>query len=1742
MIFNKVQLIYNWCIKLKSNKVLFILIIILMALSVSAVSASNVDGNATDIGITDDGNLADGLNGIYVDPNGKNSYDGSQDSPVMTIKHAMSIARDNDTIYLSDGEFRGDENTKLTVDKSLTFIGSDNTVINGQKSSYIFNIPDGVTVAFKNIKFINAYKSPASYSTSYNDTVCGACLDIKNATVKIDNCEFKDSVLFYGDINKPVYGGAISNFGDLTITNSNFTNNTALSTSGLFSYGGSLYNKGKASIINTSFADSTGSNYGNGIGIANDGEIIMQDSTLSNLNAVHESKGSAIYNTGKLMMINSIIENNYIERANFNYIYGAVYNSGKLTAQGCIFRNNTGYYEAPNREYKGSPNIYNVGDLNITYSAFIDNTNFEGISSDVFFNGGEIISLDNNWWNTNENPYKLKSKVNVDRINSWLIFNLTPDYSKLNISDELTVTALWTNNINLISKIGLFPVFNVTFKTSIDGREIIITKPLADGKCDFIFNYTQNKGSYELITNIYSFNQKAIVDVGKANSYVKFNVTESISYLDTLVLNVEVTDADNSHLDGTVSVKLADNTYNSTLANGKAKFEISDLMPKNYTLNIIYEGNDNYFKAFNSTSVNIKKEDVVLNISIAEIKVGQKGLAVVTLTPDNLQGQAVLYVDGESKKTIYIFDGSAEIALNNFAEGEYNITLEFAETEYYNSAKVSGILKVTRYDSSINISSSDINVGENATITVKVSPESIRGEATLIINGVNNTIFIDDAITNVTLTNLEAGKYDVTLIFDGDLRYYPVNTSTSFKVLKTPTSLDVKIAQDLKNLNGTVEVKTSNVNCTGVVGVYVNYNLYRLNLTDGRATFSVKFDNGTNYIFVFYEGDRYFEGSTWNTTIGEVDEFVLIGANSTGFEGIDFNYSVRLIEANGIAMPNRVITVDFNSKKHNITTNADGYAFFKVNLEEGTYRISATYKNTTIRNTLNVKPISFNLTSADITYGEEELIKAIFDKGVEGKVRFIIANESYVADIINGTAEYASYGFAAGDHIINAVYTNDIVNLTKTTRFNVAKAGLALDIDIVSATPEIDEIISVIDLANATGDIIFVFNNTEYKIPIINSQAVLNLSKLNQGSYALTVRYLGDNNYLASNRTVSFYVKQFASDIILSVDSQAYGKDIVATAKLNNDATGVVRFNAGNMTEDVNVSGGKAVWSFKGLDAGNYAMTATYLGNDYYVSSKNSTSFEIFKANSTIELYVKEVCLGENIRIFADLSPNATGSVTFSMIGYFSPRDKPVSNSASYWYIAPMDNGEYTVIAKYSGDNNYYPSNTTFILEVSQRKSILDVEINDAGINDRVMCKVSLKAKDGEPITSKVTLKIGRSTYNIAVRNGSGSLVLGKMSVGDYTYTADYAGDDDFTSASASGSFKVVNDLLKVNLTANNVTKYYKGSEPLKVTLKDSNNKPFANQNVVVKIVSREYTLVTDENGEAALPINLNPGVYDAEIVFEQTQKYYGASVNVTVEVFSTAEGTDVLKLYGSGTQYFAVFTDSNGKVLGNTEITFKLAGKSYKIKTLPNGVARLNININAGTYTISSVNPVTGQKLSNKITIYYKIRENKDVSNYFGAKTNYKVRIYTDGGKTVGAGKVVTFKVNGKTYNVKTDSNGYAKLAINLNPNKYTVTASYGGFKVSNKITVKNVLSASDITKKKSKTTKFSTKLVDPNGKVLSGKKITFKINGKTYSAKTNSKGIATVTIKITLNVGKHKIQSIYGKSKITNTITIKR
>jgi len=169
------------------------------------------------------------------------------------------------------------------------------------------------------------------------------------------------------------------------------------------------------------------------------------------------------------------------------------------------------------------------------------------------------------------------------------------------------------------------------------------------------------------------------------------------------------------------------------------------------------------------------------------------------------------------------------------------------------------------------------------------------------------------------------------------------------------------------------------------------------------------------------------------------------------------------------------------------------------------------------------------------------------------------------------------------------------------------------------------------------------------------------------------------------------------------------------------------------------------------------------------------------------------------------------------------------------------------------------------------------------------------------------------------------------------------------------------------------------------------------------------------------------------------------------------------------------------------------------------------------------------------------KIIGNKNIAEDYKGKTIFKVRVIGKNGNFVGAGEVVVMKISGKSYSVKTDKNGYAQKTFSLTPGKYKITTIYKGSTVKNTITIKKVLKAKNKTVKKSKKIKYSATLKTSNGKPIKGKKITFKINGKTYSTKTNKKGIAKVTFK-SLKVGKYKITVKYLKSQVKTVLKVKK
>lgn len=1712
----------------------------------------------------EDNSLESNMNEIYVDAiNGDDSNDGrSLENSVKSFEKALNLSENNYTIHLANGDYSGLENTGLTINKSLNIIGNENTSFNGLNENYIFIIENDLTVVFKNITFINGNKDS---SITDSDNVYGGALEIKESQVNIDNCKFINNILDFND-EKYKYGAAISNFGDLTITNSYFYNNSIISSNRLISYGGVIYNKGNLTVKNSSFLESQGDKYTYGAGIYNDGIAIMENSIIANSYSKEESRGSAIYNKGNFTLKDSIIENNTIERLNFNYIEGSIFNSGTLMAVGNIFRNNSGYYKQPNSQYEGSPNIYNVGDLNLSYNIFVNNAPFNKIAQDLYIGGGKSIVVDNNFWTCNDNPFNEK-RINLDVVNSWIILDLNPEYSSANIGQTLEFIASLKSSNNESLNMNLLPKQNISFLIN---EEFIIEKELIGGIADFNYTFSE-KGRYDVSGRINNLTNTVIVDIGKRESYIDFNISENINYTDDLEINFTVFDEDSNPLDGDVTVLLNDEEYTVNLINGKGNITISNLIPNDYTLKLIYEGNENYNKAFNEKNFTINKSSVNLTIDIENVTVGECGNAIITLDSAVIPGKVNLYINGEYRETLTLYNKTTNLNLNNFARGEYLIVVEFEGTTYYESANASATFKVKGLEETISVSCDDIKIGNNATVVIESEVEDINGNAILSINGHEYEIRLENKTTNITLIDLTNGTYDIKVMYKGNGKYEPTNASCSFTVSKYSSELIVDIIPDEESegsgsdtFTGNIIVKTEPNNCTGSITLFINIRQYTLELNNGICNFSVEFDKGTNYIFVFYEGDYFYEPNSWNTTYGAEGEFTIIGSDITAYEYNDFNYTVILVEKSGMTMPNRIVNISFNGENHTVITDMEGKAYLKLNLNVGEYSINASYKNQTVSNKITVKPIEFDLKTYNITYGENKSIEITFNSDssnnangnsnesgpINGKISLKIVDVDKSIEIIDEeiiiSANKAFYDMSqlnVGNYLVTAFYMNDMFNSSaKNSTFTIKKSDADLNIDCEDITYGEDAII-VASLPNAVGTIQFNVNGTIYNVELNNSMAILNLTNLNPGTYNVTVSFDGDSNYNPSTINTSFSVRNSTTDINLSVNNTAYGKDIIIIAKLNEDVEGNISFKINDMTQICEIIDGTAICTLNDLEVGTYNVEASFLGDKKYIPNSNSTSFEIYKANSFIDLYTGEVCLDENIRIYANLSKNATGTVTFSIEGYYSPRDKNVTNSTSSWYISPLEEGTYTVLATYNGDKNYFSSSTSYLLNVSKTRTILDVEIKDRNYNDTITIDAKLKSANNENLSGNVIVTIGDKYYNVTVKNGVGSLNIGKLAIGNYSFTAKYEGSEKFSKAVSNGTFKVTDTLLNAKLEFKEYNEYYKSGKQLTVKLVDSNNKAISGETIYIRINGKSYKRTTDSEGNAKLNINLNSGNYNADIIFNESKTYHKLSEKVKITVKKTVTANDLTKKYKASGQYIAMFYNPNGKALGNTKVQFTIGKNKYTYTTLANGVVRLNINLNPGKYTIKAINPVSGEVAQNTIFIFQNLMENKGITKYYGSTSTYKVRAYGNDGKAVGAGKVVTFKVNGKTYKHKTNKNGYATLKItNLKPKTYTITATYNSFKVSNKIVVKPVLTAKNVSIKKGKKIKFSAKLVSTKGKALKGKKITFKLKNKKYYVKTNAKGVATLNKKISLKVGTYKIQTIYSSSKITNTIKIKK
>jgi len=378
------------------------------------------------------------------------------------------------------------------------------------------------------------------------------------------------------------------------------------------------------------------------------------------------------------------------------------------------------------------------------------------------------------------------------------------------------------------------------------------------------------------------------------------------------------------------------------------------------------------------------------------------------------------------------------------------------------------------------------------------------------------------------------------------------------------------------------------------------------------------------------------------------------------------------------------------------------------------------------------------------------------------------------------------------------------------------------------------------------------------------------------------------------------------------------------------------------------------------------------------------------------------------------------------------------------------------------------------------------------------------------------------------------------------------ASSQDVISADSNVSSTI--DISKT-VQAKSITKYYKGTTPYTATFLDASGKVLANTKVKITVNGKTYTKTTNAKGVASLGINLKPGTY--KVVSQNPVTGY--KLTTTFKVLSTITASDVSKVYTDGRKFSAKFYKSNGNVLAKKTIKFKLNGKTYKVKTDKNGVAKLSLKtLKKGTYKIISYN-TDGLSKTNKIKVYKKVSSKLVTNKYTFLKSDsktIKVTLLNSLGYAPGSGKIVKFTVNGKTYSKKTNSNGVASLKLpSLKAGVYTVkykfagNAFYKASSASSKVTIIpsktvtfTVKSGTTFTYGKSNTFKVG---VTSGSVPIASKAVKFTVEGKTYTKTTDSNGVASLPIDLV--IGKHTISySVDKDSKLnakseSSSVTIK-
>ena len=1161
-------------------------------------------------------------------------------------------------------------------------------------------------------------------------------------------------------------------------------------------------------------------------------------------------------------------------------------------------------------------------------------------------------------------------------------------------------------------------------------------------------------------------------------------------------------------------------------------------------LSIIFEGDDEYAAASTTATVTVKStiesEDLTANYNNAKFTakfVDSNGKALakgtyVSFTIDNDAYREAVDENSAATVTIDKDHGSYTITSVNTATGE---TKENKIT--INPVKTATIL------SGIN----NIEVGNNLTATASVN--ATEGCVIFNFNGQDTTVNLTEGKATFDLNDLSEGTYTVTATYkDENGNYLTSSANASFRVTKKLTTItvndgDIYYGNDMIFVVTLTDSSSNPLAMKQIIAKIGNNELPLETGDNGKTQLQFHFDDVNNYTATFtFAGDDEYEPSNATSTV--IVKSTIESEDLTA----DYNktvYSARFLDSNGkpLAKGTEVrFTIGNEVFPANITGN--GVATINIDKNHGKYTIINVNPATqeTTENNIIISQVATETTLSgikDIYVGDNITITANVNT-TEG-IMILKVNKDEVT--FNLTDDPASLEFTAlpeGTYAVTATYKDSNDNyLTSSANatFKVTKKATVLTAENVTmyygANKNLTITLTDSESKALVGKevIITYYGGTENETTDSDGQINIPLYGSDVGIFDLNISYAGDDEYESANTKVTITVLTTieAGDVIAD-----YNKAIFTARFLDTEGNPLkngenVSFFIGNEVFPAVVADNGIATAVIDKDHGTYTISSYNHITDQMI--ENTITINQVATKTTLD-EIADLNAGDNLTITAKV--NATeGAVTFKV-----NKDEVTVNltdGKATFDLTAIPEGSYSVTATFKDANdNYLTSSDSKTFKVSKKDNTITVETNNITEDEDAVFNVTATAPNG-----KVTLTINGKSYTENLTDGKATFTVSNLTSGDYPYKVTFEDDFYYASNSTEGILNVKSDNLVI--TAPDLTKYYHGPERFLVYVTDKEGNPLENITVQIVLNGVTYNRTTNASGIAGMNIGLGSNNYTAEVIYAGDAEHSSVNTTAKITVLPTVYGDDVTKIQRGPEPYYATFLDSAGNYLKDgTTVQFNINGVLYDRKVSGNsGVAKLNLNLEAGTYIITAINPVTGENAANNITIKPRIVNNSDVTKFYRNGTQYYVTILGDDGKAVGAGVTVKFNINGVFYERQTNASGVARLNLNLEPGKYIITAEYNNCRVSNNITVLPVLSAKDITMNYRDGTKFKATLVDGTGAPYAGETVTFNINGVFYDRVTDKDGVAALNIN--LMPGKYIITSSYNGANIANNVTIK-